>query len=226
MTSARARAMMTVASVPFALLFPLRCVACDERDATAARCGVCDRCLAAIRPCTYEPAPFLGAPITSCVAYRGPAAHLVLAAKRTGHHGVLSCMAGLLASHVPAGAVLTWAPTSPERRRARGYDHGELLARRTAALAGAPVVGLLERTSSAQHGRTAAQRATVAFRLRGDAHRRFAHACRRVGGDASLVVIDDVRTTGATVRAAIAGLRDLSATQIVALTYAAADRPG
>ena len=41
--------------------------------------------------------------------------------------------------------LVTWAPLHPERKRRRGYDQAELLARRVGELTGTPVEGVLEK---------------------------------------------------------------------------------
>jgi predicted amidophosphoribosyltransferase len=121
-------------------------------------------------------------------------------------------MAPLLVPPLPA--VVTWAPTSPERRRERGFDHAELLARRVARRARRPLRRLLVRLPGpAQTGLSVGERRVgPRFSARG-----------RVGS--SVLLIDDVATTGATLAAAAAALRAAGATRIVALTAARTPPP-
>jgi predicted amidophosphoribosyltransferase len=119
---------------------------------------------------------------------------------------------GLVAlAPAPAAAVVTWAPTSASRRRARGYDHAELLARALGRRWGLPCRGLLRRRPGpAQAGQPAGQRrAHVGF-----------EAGREV--PSSVLLVDDVATTGATLTAAARALRGAGAAEVWAAVGARA----
>ena len=91
---------------------------------------------------------------------------------------------------------VSWSPTSGRRRRARGFDQSELLARAVARRLGVPARPLLRRAGgSPQTGRSRAERAhNVSFTAR-----------KMIGGP--VLVLDDVCTTGATLRAVADALR-------------------
>jgi predicted amidophosphoribosyltransferase len=107
--------------------------------------------------------------------------------------------------------VCTWAPTTDEHRRRRGMDHAELIARELGKMAGLPVKRLLRRRgSTTQTGRSRDQR------LVGPTF--MAHpscAGRRI------LVIDDVTTTGSTLRAARRACRSSGAETVECWAVAA-----
>ncbi|MEO8697727.1 MAG: hypothetical protein ABI658_29785, partial [Acidimicrobiales bacterium] len=119
---------------------------------------------------------------------------MLLALKYRNRRDALTYLASQIAAVLDVeAAVVTWVPTTGARRRARGFDQAELLARAVGRRTGLPVRSLLCRVDGqAQTGRDAVgRRAGPEFSLR----RR-----RVVAG--SVVLIDDIGTTGATLQAA------------------------
>ncbi|MBD5085276.1 MAG: ComF family protein [Clostridiales bacterium] len=114
--------------------------------------------------------------------------------------------------------LITWVPLHPKRRRERGYDQAELLARRVGELAGLSVENTLEkvRATAVQSGisEEEARRANVE-----DAYRVLP------GLDLTgkrIVLVDDVVTTGATLSECAAALRQAGAASVAGLTFARA----
>ena len=108
--------------------------------------------------------------------------------------------------------VVTWAPTSARRRRQRGFDQAELVARQVARQLGVPCRRLLEREGPhvAQTGLDRAQRVHgPAFRARPDVPGR------------QVLLVDDVVTTGSTLRAAADALTRAGAERVVRCAVAA-----
>lgn len=136
--------------------------------------------------------------IDALFAYEGTGAEVVRGLKFHDARRVVSALAdglaAIVAERVPAAGTVTWLPTSAQRRRRRGYDQAELLARSVARRLDVPAVAVFDRIPGPpQTGRSWEERAdNVTFRVRSRAARLAA----------PLVVVDDVCTTGATMRAA------------------------
>lgn len=104
---------------------------------------------------------------------------------------------------------VTWIPTTPARRRERGFDHAQLLARHVARHLGLPLQRLLVRDGGPpQTGRSRVER------LDGP---RLRPARSAVG---LVLAVDDVVTTGATATAAAAALRWAGADEVWVLAAA------
>lgn len=140
----------------------------------------------------------------AAVPFTGRARKVVLGLKYRNRRQVARHLAGLVVNAIVASGdhrdldVVTWAPTSDARRRSRGFDQGELVARHVARQLGVPCRRLLVRSGPAatQTGRSRVER------LHGP------EFVARPGLDGRrVIVVDDVVTTGATLRAAAAALR-------------------
>lgn len=131
-------------------------------------------------------------------AFDGEVREMIMALKYRGetvHARALGAMvAAVVAPFRPS--VVTWAPTAAHRRHERGFDHSELIARHGAAALGVGHRPLLRRVNpERQTGQGRAVRLTQP-----------SFVARPVGGWASVCVIDDVITTGATLAAAARAL--------------------
>jgi predicted amidophosphoribosyltransferase len=185
------------------MMFQTRCAGCDAPG--DAICTTCRFALVGPRP---RPSAH---GIRAAVPFTGRARKVVLGLKYRNRRQVARHLAGLVVNAI----VVTWAPTSAARRRDRGFDQGELLARTVARQLGLPCRRLLERTgpSAAQTGRSRAER------LHGPGF------TARPGLDGRrIIVIDDVVTTGSTLAAAGAALRHAGAAEV--LMFAVASTPG
>jgi predicted amidophosphoribosyltransferase len=200
------------------MLFPPRCVICDVVGS-----DLCDGCAATLVEAPSVKAPSGVDSMCALCSYEGGGADLVLAIKRRNRREVIprigACLAEALehqrcseqqdadqpspeySRHSPgAGApVITWLPTTPARKRERGFDQAELLARQIGRQTRWPVLRLLRREGGAQMGLTRADREVGACFT----------SLRRCA--AEVVMVDDVLTTGATASAGAVALRSAGA---------------
>ncbi len=188
------------------MFFPSVCPGCNQRG--DAPCAECIGQL--LPPPSAPPPPGLDAAV-ALFAFEGIGSHLIKAIKYSNHRDALCWMAGGLAALVPPGAdVVTWVPTTVGRRRTRGYDQSELIARHVARRLGVPLRSLLRRTDT---------RSQTASSL--DDRRRGPALVPRGTSAEVVLLVDDVRTTGASLSAAAATLRVAGAGFVVAATLAA-----
>jgi ComF family protein len=126
------------------------------------------------------------------------------------------------------GDVVVPVPVHAERRRRRGYDQAELIARVAAAELNLPCPSILERSRAtiAQFDLDRAARAvnvTGAFRLSlGTADRPSRQHARTAGPLAGrwVILVDDVVTTGASLAACATPLIEAGAVEVSAITVA------
>lgn len=208
------------------LLLPPACVGCGG-TLTPNEGRVCPRCRTRLTPPSHPRCPRCQAPrgtgipadrpcpecqdwpatleaARSAFLLSTPADRFVYALKYGGWPEVAGFMAGrMLGLLTPeerrAPWVLVPVPTTPSRRRARGYNQAELLARELARRTGLPLERILLRkegggTQVALHRQERRANVEGAFDT-------VAGACDRLRRR-SVLLVDDVLTTGATGQAA------------------------
>jgi predicted amidophosphoribosyltransferase len=158
--------------------------------------------------------------VRAAVPFTGRARDVVLGLKYRNRRQVARHLAGLVVNAIVANGdhrdldVVTWAPTSATRRRARGFDQGELIAGYVGRQLGVPSRRLVERCGDdhTQTGRSRRERLEgVSFRARPGLN------------GSHVLVVDDVVTTGATLRSARAALVGVGAADV--RLYAVAATP-
>jgi len=217
------------------LAAPVRCVSCraeshDELCAscagriTAVRRPFCERCGSpahagaerardgASRCSCSEFEGFVRA--RSLVVFAEPARSLTLALKRRGRRSLAADVGRLVADLVRAEGLaadaVTFVPAG-KRADARGFDHGRLLARAVARELGRPSRKLLVRALDGP------RQADVGFdERRTNVLGRF--RARPTRG--SVLLVDDVYTTGATANACAMALRAAGADRVDVVTWA------
>jgi predicted amidophosphoribosyltransferase len=182
------------------MLLPTTCPVCG-----AGGPAPCAGCAGDIRPAPALPPPAGVDTCAALLAYAGAGRELVARLKyRNARASVRFLARGMAAVAGGEVDVVTWAPTTPARLRARGFDQARLLARAVARERGVACRRLLRREPGpAQTGRDAVARHDgPAFAATGRL------AGRRV------LLVDDVVTTGATVGAAARALKTAGAGEV------------
>ncbi len=190
------------------MIFTTRCAGCETPGAP-----ICRTCRFALVSRARPEAPdgvLVAAP------FSGRVRDVLLGFKYRNRRAVAGHLAGLLVNRLVAADrgvdIVTWAPTSRRRRRERGFDQAELVARHVARQLGVPCRRLLDR-ADVEGPQTGRDRHA---RLHAPTFRAHPHVPR-----ARILVIDDVVTTGATLRAATAELEQAGATEVVPAAFAA-----
>jgi ComF family protein len=129
-----------------------------------------------------------------------------------------------LAADEPSGRALIPIPLAARRLRERGYNQSEVLARALARQWRIPVIpDLLVRTRETPTQTTLTPETRLA-----NVRAAFAVAnvqCPLIIGHATLIIVDDVFTTGATLAEAARALERAGAQRIVGVTFARAAIP-
>lgn len=194
---------------------PPRCPSCwlptaNQPRESWRRDGACSRCAA-------DPPPFEG--LRTPYRFVGKARRAVIEAKFRGVSALLGPLGRSSARVVPRSWTLdavTAVPLHGGRRRKRGFDQARLLAATVADELGAPLRDDLLRRVRA----TGAQTSLGMNRRR----RNMAGAFEvRAASPASVLLVDDVATTGATLGAAARALLDAGAERVYALAVARED---
>lgn len=172
---------------------------------------LCASCLASLHRLTPEPVLLCGVPVWAPLAYSGPARDLVRALKFRGAIGLAHTMAAQIVANAPPGlldAHLIPVPLHPKRLRSRGYNQAAAIAEAVGRRAGRPTLQRLARSgpSVTQVGRDRAERKAGpagSIRAEGDIPE-------------TVLLVDDVVTTGGTLGACrdalvAAGARDVAA---------------
>lgn len=210
-------------------LAPHRCVGCRAEGSPL--CSVCfdnlseqpwNRCILCYLPCGS------GALCRDCQAkgpldmawaaggYGGELKRLVKSLKFERARQAAPSLAELLdwlLPELPTTTAVVFVPTANSRRRQRGYDQSELIARALAGRRGWPCRQMLERSDgSRQMGsgrRQRLARAKTLFKTAGPAP-----------SGAPILLVDDVATTGASLGAAAKVLKAAGASQVMAAVCA------
>lgn len=203
------------------LLYPPRCPFCHRfLDGGMRVCSRCERSL------PYMPAGRVDRSFKnvdecfSVLRYEGDVRKSLHRYKFGGVSAYAGCYAKLLAECIEDNAiyadVVTWAPLSARRLRERGYDQARLLAEGAAEYMETPCLPLLKkrRHNAAQSGTKSAEE------RRRNVRNVYAYAGNKPLDGMTVLLVDDIVTTGATLDECAGVLRKAGAAEILALTLA------
>lgn len=191
-----------------ALVAPVRCAGCDQELRRESQ-AFCDACAPSVTMAAGPGAVF---------EYGGPVADAIQRFKYGGRSDLAAVLARLMAAEVRRSEgefdVVVPVPLHWRRRRARGYDQAALLAKPLARALG--VAAVLRGLRRERH--TLSQ-VDLPFHER-QRNLSGAFAPRRLQSAARVLLVDDVRTTGATLRAASLALKEGGAAEVQTLALA------
>ncbi len=214
------------------VVFPHRCAGCGTGPWPF--CDVCRSALIVLeppwcercgRPCTLAvprcrdcpPSPVASA--RAPFLYEGPAREAIRRLKYKGWRDIAAALAAAIVETpgLPSADAITWVPLARRRRAERGYDQARALAVAVARLRGVPAVRLLRRRVAT---RPQARRS-------GDERRSAMQGAFEPTGGApsSVVLVDDVLTTGATAAACAEALTAAGARRVHVVAAARAFHP-
>ena len=181
------------------LFLPDSCPACGRPPARTLPLPLCELCAQELWRFPRPLQPQLGQRTAWCLGtYRGPLGRCLLRAKTRGLSGQLSAMGELVGRqlHRRVPRVDTVVPVPSSRRR--GIDSSHLLAREAARCLGVPMRRLLHRINwSGQRGQSVHGRRRQAAR----SYRASATPADGLPLPRRVLLLDDVKTTGATLEA-------------------------
>ncbi len=190
------------------LVAPLRCPGCDEP--TAGSTVFCTSCTALIEPASDSGAVY---------EYGGPVADAIQRFKYDARSELGALLGSVMAEEASqwAGRVdaVVPVPLHWRRRRARGYDQAALLARPLASSLGVPALLRCLRRVRNTPSQVDLPHAERQRNIAG------AFATSALHGVGRVLLVDDVRTTGATLGAASEALRAGGASEVHTFVLAA-----
>lgn len=202
------------------LLFPQRCLLCGKIISPGENvCPACEKNLPEQPLMRSFKVDNRDLTVLSVAEYRDGFRETLHRYKFKNEFGLSRQIGRLMAKAVADTAhfdIVTWVPMSRSKKRLRGYDQSELLAKSVARQLGVPCVWLLEkiRETDTQHELSRADRAD---------NIKNAYRASSTAGGKNIILIDDIVTTGATLCECAAELYAAGAKSILGLC--AADTP-
>ena len=206
-----------------------RCAVCKEISDVP-----CTGCVAKLEPARYlECAPEFELGCRALFAYTEVSSRLVLTLKYQRDMNLVRWLAPQLAGLIPEALLgstkrvsdseidcITWIPASAKNRRKRGYDQAEMLAKAVAREVGLPCRKLLKRNRDLAQGERDFKGRLEGPSLTPVGNSPTSSTARSSHTPKSVLIVDDVVTTGSSLRRAAETLRQTGIPRIGAITVA------
>lgn len=224
------------------LIYPMRCASCGKGIDAMNESGVCEFCISSIRPnpkphciscgraiidgrnpcrgCSVAPFYFSGS--RSACIYEDPIRKIISEFKYNKKDYLFKVLSGQLTSFVKDNPeildridIITFVPLSKDRLRQRGFNQAELLARDLSMEFDLPIFDTLAKNkrTTFQHALSKNERMT---NLKGS----FVLSKKADINNTSILLVDDVITTGSTLNECSRVLLAAGAKEIRCLTLA------
>jgi ComF family protein len=194
------------------------CQECAEQiDCLPAICYGCGKLSRNFRPCPKCINRWRPQHVWFYTAYKDIASELVKGLKFEQKRSVARIIAQLIDDSLPYFAtapLVTFVPTASSRRRERGFDHAQLIAKELAKLRGWHMVTLLKRQSKIRQ--IGANRQARRTQLK----KAFRPVNTNLIKNNHILLVDDVVTTGATIEACTKTLLKTGAKAVDAAVFA------
>ncbi len=183
------------------ILIPHSCVLCGKIGSQ-----LCYRCfdyidfLTGTEPAIYYP----DLPLQAVCRFNPASQHLMHRYKYSGYWALSSLIGTLMYNHInlPKVDVVTWVPSHSQRIHERGFDHMRKVAGCVATQLQVPLVELLAKKQHTEH--QAANTSKLARKNNPDLFR-YVHQSK-ISPETTVLLLDDVVTTGSTLHSCIAPL--------------------
>jgi ComF family protein len=229
----RGMALATLGRRALDLLYPPRCAVCGTNGAFVCESCLgglpraagsrCDVCWSPKTVCDCSYLSFAFTRLRSAWRYEGEVRHLVRAFKFGGQSALAPSLASALvatcSAHGLTADVIVAVPLTGIGRRRRGYNQAALLTHGLSKVTGVPSVDALGRTRSIKDQ---ARSGSAEERRRNVAGSFVVRKPEAVAGK-TVLLVDDVATTGATLDACARVLLQAGAASVSALTLARED---
>ncbi len=211
------------------IVAPDTCLVCNEKEGSLicdscaidafpglpSRCYSCRRLTKDFKVCTACRSRVRLSNVWVCTQYEGVAKKIIEKMKLNSSRSVCDIIAKQMKEtlpHLPSEVIIVPLPTATSRRRQRGFDHSELIAKNLSYLSNNDYYKALSREGQARQ--TGSGRQMRKMQVKG------AYLPIKDVNNMSILLVDDIVTTGATIEEAAKVLKAAGASRVYAVVFA------